>query len=169
MIEDEIMEDISDCAREAAKKIIEQSEKIKEKIRNIFKPKPIFVSTTKKGGIDWGELADLQSFNDEIVKKSNVPKFAADKYEEKLFRFALKFRTREVWVYSETKHEHGLIEINHLFYPSRMNLKDCESMCYNFDRIIFMKRSEFRKLPKTKNFFIVLKYRKTMRKFLGVK
>lgn len=169
MIEDEIMEDISDWAREAAKKIIEPSEKIKKKIRNIFKPKPIFVSTPKKVGIDWGELADLQSFNAEIVKKSNVPKFAADKYEEKLFRFALKFRTREVWVYTETKHEHGLIEINHLFYTSRMNLKDCESMCYNFDRIIFMKRSEFRKLPKTKNFFLVLKYRKTMRKILGVK
>ena len=31
MIEDEIMEDISDWSREAAKKIIEPSEKIKEK------------------------------------------------------------------------------------------------------------------------------------------
>jgi hypothetical protein len=172
MIEDEIMEDISDWAREepsdwakeAAKKIFKPSEKIKEKIRNIFKPKPIFASTTKKGRIDWGEIADLKSFNDEIVKKSNVPKFAADKYEEKLFRFALKFRTREVWVYSETKNEHGLV----LFYPSRMNLKDCECTYYNFDRIIFMKRSEFRKLPKSKNFFLVLKYRKTMRKILGV-
>ena len=161
--------EFSDWAMEAAKKIIEPSEKIKEKIRNIFKQKPIFLSTPKKVGIDWLEIADLKNFNDEIVKKSNVPKFAADKYEEKLFRFALKFRTREVWVYSETKHEHGLIEINHLFYPSRMNLKDCESMCYNFDRIIFMKRSEFRKLTKTKNFFLVLKYRKTMRKMLGVK
>lgn len=177
MVEDEIMEDISDWAREeasdwakeAAKKIIEPSEKIKEKIRNIFKPKPIFLSTPKKVGIDWGELADLQSFNDEIVKKSNVPKFAADKYEEKLLRFALKFRTREVWVYTETKNEHGVMTTTFLFYPSRMNLKDCESLCYNFDRIIFMKRSEFRKLPKTKNFFLVLKYRKTMRKMLGVK
>lgn len=169
MIEDEIMEDISDWAREAAKKIIEPSEKIKEKIRNIFKPKPIFLSTPKKVGIDWGKIADLQSFNDEIVKKSNVPKFAADKYEEKLFRFALKFRTREVWVYTETKNEHGMVAINFLFYPSRMNLKDCESLCYNFDRIIFMKRSEFRKLPKTRNFSLVLKYRKTMRKMLGVK
>lgn len=168
MIEDEIMEDISDWAKEYAKKIFKPSEKIKEKIRNIFKPKPIFVSTPKKGRIYCGEIADLKSFNDEIVKKSNVPKFAADKYEEKLFRFALKFRTREVWVYSETKNEHGLVSINFLFYPSRMNLKDCECMCYNFDRIIFMKRSEFRKLPKEKNFFLVLKYRKTMRKFLGV-
>ena len=43
------------------------------------------------------------------------------------------------------------------------------SLCYNFDRIIFMKRSEFRKLPKTRNFSLVLKYRKTMRKMLGVK
>lgn len=60
MVEDEIMEDISDWAREAAKKIIEPSEKIKEKIRNIFKPKPIFVSTPKKGGIDWGEIADVE-------------------------------------------------------------------------------------------------------------
>lgn len=177
MVEDEIMEDISDWAREeasdlakeAAKKIIEQSEKIKEKIRNIFKPKPIFLSTPKKVGIDWGELASVKNFNDEIVKKSNVPKFAADKYEEKLFRFALKFRTREVWVYTETKNENGVMTTNFLFYPSRMNLKDCESLCYNFDQIIFMKRSEFRKLPKTKNFFLVLKYRKTMRKILGVK
>lgn len=182
MVEDEIMEDISDWAMEcaaisefsdwameAAKKIIKPLEKIKEKIRNIFKPKPIFVSTPKKGGIDWGEIADMQSFNDEIVKKSNVPKFAADKYEEKLFRFALKFRTREVWVYTETKNEHGVMTTTFLFYPSRMNLKDCESLCYNFDRIIFMKRSEFRKLPKTKNFFLVLKYRKTMRKIIGVK
>lgn len=169
MVEDEIMEDISDWAREAAKKIIEPSEKIKEKIRNIFKPKPIFVSTPKKVGIDWGELADLQSFNDEIVKKSDVPKLAADKYEEKLFRFALKFRTREVWVYTETKNEHGLMTTTFLFYPSRANIKDCESLCYNFDRIIFMKRSEFRKLPKTRNFSLVLKYRKIMRKMLGVK
>lgn len=153
MVEDEIMEDISDWAK---------------KIRNIFKPKPIFVSTTKKGGIDWGEISDLKNFNDEIVKKSNVPKFTADKYEEKLLRFALKFRTREVWVYIETKNEHGVVSINFLFYPSRMNLKDCESLCYSFDRIIFMKRSEFRKLPKSKNFFLVLKYRKIMRKFLGV-
>ena len=164
----EDMEDISDWAREAAKKIIEPSQKIKEKILNIFMLKPIFVSTPKKGVIDWGEIADLKSFNDEIVKKSNVPKFAADKYEEKLFRFALKFRTREVWVYTETKNEHGVVSINFLFYPLRMNLKDCESTCYNFDRIIFMKRSEFRKLPKSKNFFLALKYRKTMRKFLGV-
>lgn len=66
MVEDEIMEDISDWLRESAKKIIEPSEKIKEKIRNIFKPKPIFVSTPKKVGIDWGEIADMQSFNDEI-------------------------------------------------------------------------------------------------------
>ena len=168
MIEDEIMEDISDWAREAAKKIIEPSEKIKEKIRNIFKPKPIFASTPKKGGIYWGDIADLKSFNDEIVKKSNVPKFADDKYEEKLFRFALKFRTREVWVYQKRKYENGVITIEFLLYPSRMNLKDCESLCYNFDRIIFMKRSEFRKLPKSKNFFLVLKYRKTMRKMLGV-
>lgn len=177
MVEDKIMEDISDWAmeeasdwaREAAKKIIEPSEKIKEKIRNIFKPKPIFASTPKKGGIYCGDIADLKSFNDEIVKKSNVPKFAADKYEEKLFRFALKFRTREVWVYTETKNEHGVVSINFLFYPSRMNLKDCESLCYNFDRIIFMKRSEFRKLPRSRNFSLVLKYRKTMRKMLGVK
>ena len=168
MVEDEIMEDISDWAREAAKKIIEPSEKIKEKIRNIFKPKPIFTSTPKKGGIYWGDIADLKSFNDEIVKKSNVLKLAADKYEENLFRFALKFRTREVWVYTETNNEHGVVSINFLFYPSRMNLKDCESLCYNFDRIIFMKRSEFRKLPKSKNFYLVLKYRKTMRKMLGV-
>ena len=168
MVEDEIMEDISDWAREAAKEIIKPSEKIKEKIRNIFKPKPIFVSTPKKCRIDWGKIDDIQSFNDKIVKKSDVPKFAADKYEEKLFRFALKFRTREVWVYTETKNEHGVLSINFLFYPSRMNLKDCESLCYNFDRIIFMKRSEFRKLPKSKNFFLVLKYRKTMRKLLGV-
>jgi len=168
MVEDEIMEDISDWAREAAKKIIEPSQKIKEKIINIFKPKPIFVSTPKKGGIYWGEIADLKSFNDEIVKKSNVPKFAADKYEEKLFRFAIKFRTREIWVYIETKNEHGVVKINFLFYPSRMNLKYCESLCYNFDRIIFMKSSEFRNLPRSRNFSLVLKYRKTMRKFLGV-
>lgn len=182
MIEDEIMEDISDWAMEgaaisefsdwameAAKKILEPSEKIKEKIRNIFKPKPIFVSTPKKGGIDWGEFADLQSFNAEIVKKSNVAKMSADAHEEELFRFALKFRTREVWVYTKTKNENGVIKIYFLLYPSRMNLKDCESTCYNFDRIIFMKRSEFRKLPKTRNFSLVLKYRKTMRKMLGVK
>lgn len=153
MVEDEIMEYISDWAK---------------KIRIIFKPKPIFVSTPKKGGIDWGEIADLKSFNDEIVKKSNVPKLDADKYEEKLLRFALKFRTREVWVYSETKKEHGVVAINFLFYPSSMNIKDCESFCYNFDRIIFTKRSEFRKLPKSRNFSLVLKYRKTMRKFLGL-
>lgn len=165
MIEDKI----SDWAMEAARKIIEPSEEIKEKIRNIFKLKPIFVSTPKKCGIDWGEIADLKSINDEIVKKFNVLKFPADKYEEKLLRFALKFRTREVWVYTETKNQHGVVSVNSLFYPSRMNLKNCESMCYNFDRIIFMKRSEFRKLPKTKNFFLVLKYRKTMRKMLGVK
>ena len=71
MIEDEIMEDISDWSREAAKKIIEPSEKIKEKIRNIFKPKPIFVSTPKKGGIDWSKIADLQRINAEIVKEFN--------------------------------------------------------------------------------------------------
>ena len=123
----------------------------------------------KNGRINCGDIAYLKSFNDEIVKKSNVPKFDADKYEEKLFRFALKFRTREVWVYTETKNEHGVVKINFLFYPSRINLKYCESLCYNFDRIIFMKRSEFRKLPKSKNFFLVLKYRKTMRKMLGVK
>ena len=169
MVEDEIMEDISDWAREAAKKIIEPSEKIKEKIRNIFKPKPIFVSTPKNGGIDWGEFADLQSFNAEIVKKSDVPKFSAEAHEEELFRFALKFRTRDVWVYTETKNKNGVITIDFLLYPSRMNIKDCESKCYNFDRIIFMKRSEFRKLPKTRNFSLVLKYRKTMRKMLGVK
>ena len=34
-------------AKEAAKKIIEPSEKIKEKIRNIFKPKPIFVRSSE--------------------------------------------------------------------------------------------------------------------------
>lgn len=168
MVEDEIMEDISDWAREAAKKIIEPSEKIKEKIRNTFKPKPIFVSTPKNGGIDWGEIADLHSFNDKIVKNSDVTKLSAESHEEKLFRFALKFRTREVWVYTERKYENGVITIDFLLYPSRMNL-NCESTCYNFDRIIFMKRSEFRKLPKTKNFFLVLKYRKTMRKMLGVK
>ena len=79
MIEDEIMEDVSDwereeasdLAKEAAKKIIEPSEKIKEKIRNIFKPKPIFVSTPKKGGIDWSKIADLQRINAEIVKEFN--------------------------------------------------------------------------------------------------
>lgn len=174
MIEDEIMEDISDWAREeasdwakeAAKKIIEPSEKLKEKIRNIFKPKPIFLTTPKKVGIDWGELADLQSFNDEIVKKSNVPKFTADKYEEKLLRFALKFRTREVWVveYRDVATFRKMC----LFYPKRLDIVGCEQTCYNFDKIIFMKRSEFRKIPKTRNFSLVLKYRKTMRKILGV-
>jgi hypothetical protein len=169
MIGDEIMEDISDWAREAAKKIIEQSEKIKEKIRNSFKPKPIFVSTPKKCGFDWGEIDDVQRFNAKIVKNSDVTKLSAESHEEELFRFALKFRTREVWVYTKRKYENGVITIDFLLYPSMMNLKDCECMCYNFDRIIFMKRSEFRKLPKEKNFFLVLKYRKTMRKILGVK
>ena len=165
MIEDEFMEDISDWAREAAKKIIEPSEKIKEKIRNIFKPKPIFVSTPK---IYCGKIADLQSFNAKIVKNSDVTKLSAELHEEELFRFALKFRTREVWVYTQRKYENGVITIDFLLYPSRINLKDCESTCYNFDRIIFTKRSEFRKIPKTKNFFLVLKYRKKMRKILGV-
>ena len=166
MSEDEIMEDISDWEREAAKKIIEPSEKIKEKIRNIFKPKQIFVITPKKVGIDWGEIADLQSFNAEIVKKSNVPKFAADKYEEKLLRFALKFRTREVWVveYRDVATFRKMC----LFYPKRLDIVGCEQNCFNFDKIIFMKRSEFRKIPKTRNFSLVLKYRKTMRKILGV-
>lgn len=165
-IEDE-MDDVSDWAREDAKKIIEPSEKIKEKNRNIFKPKPIFVSTPKKGGIDWGEIADLQSFNAEIVNKSDVPKFASDKYEEKIFRLALKFRTREVWVVQ--KLDVDPFRMDFLLYPSRMDIVGCEQICYNFDRIIFMKRSEFRKLPKTRNFSLVLKYRKTMRKMLGVK
>lgn len=166
MIEDEIMEDISDWERESAKKIIEPSEKIKEKIRNIFKPKPIFVSTPKKGGIDWGEIADVQSFNAEIVKKSNVLKLAADKYEENLFRFALKFRTREVWVveYRDVATFRKMC----LFYPKRLDIVGCEQNCFNFDKIIFMKRSDFRKIPKTRNFSLVLKYRKTMRKILGV-
>ena len=166
MIEDEIMEDISDWAREAAKKVFEPSKKIKEKIRNIFKPKPIFVSTPKKGGIDWGEFADLQSFNAEIVKKSNVLKLAADEYEENLFRFALKFRTREVWVVEYR--DVATFRKKCLFYPKRLDIVGCEQNCFNFDRIIFMKRSEFRKLPKTRNFSLVLKYRKTMRKMLGV-
>ena len=166
MIEDEIMEDISDWARESEKKIIEPSEKIKEKIRNIFKPKPIFVSTTKNGGIDWGEIADLQSFNAEIVKKSNVLKLAADKYEENLFRFALKFRTREVWVVEYR--DVATFSKMCLFYPKRLDIVGCEQTCYNFDKIIFMKRSDFRKIPKTRNFSLVLKYRKTMRKILGV-
>lgn len=146
--------------------IIEPSEKIKEKIRNIFKPKPIFVSTPKKGGIDWGKIADLQSFNDEIVKKSNVLKLAADKYEENLFRFALKFRTREVWVveYRDVATFRKMC----LFYPKRLDIVGCEQNCFNFDKIIFMKRSDFRKIPKTRNFSLVLKYRKTMRKILGV-
>lgn len=166
MIEDEIMEDISDWERESAKKIIEPSEKIKEKIRNIFKPKPIFVSTPKKGGIDWGEIADVQRFNAEIVKKSNVLKLAADKYEENLFRFALKFRTREVWVveYRDVATFRKMC----LFYPKRLDIVGCEQNCFNFDKIIFMKRSDFRKIPKTRNFSLVLKYRKTMRKILGV-
>ena len=166
MIEDEIMEDISDWSREAAKKIIEPSEKIKEKIRNIFKPKPIFVSIPKKGGIDWGEIADVQSFNAEIVKKSNVLKLAADKYEENLFRFALEFRTREVWVveYRDVATFRKMC----LFYPKRLDIVGCEQKCFNFDKIIFMKRSDFRKIPKTRNFSLVLKYRKTMRKILGV-
>lgn len=166
MIEDEIMEDISDWAREAAKKIIEPSEKIKEKIRNIFKPKPIFASTPKKGGIDWGEIADMQSFNAEIVKKSNVLKLAADEYEENLFRFALKFRTREVWVVEYR--DVATFRKRCLFYPKRLDIVGCEQNCFNFDKIIFMKRSEFRKIPKTRNFSLVLKYRKTMRKILGV-
>lgn len=184
MVEDELMEDISDWAMEcgaisefsdwameAAKKILEPSEKIKEKIRNIFKPKPIFVSTPKKGGIDWGEFADLQSFNAEIVNKSDVPKFSADMYEEKIFRFALNFRSREVWMYSlTTRIDDSKIRTDFLFYPRRMDIKGYDNgVCYNFDRIIFMKRSEFRKLPKTRNFSLVLKYRKTMRKMLGVK
>ena len=160
MVEDEIMEDISDWAREAAKKIIEPSEKIKEKIRNIFKPKPIFTSTPKKGGIYWGDIADLKSFNDEIVKKSNVLKLDADKYEENLFRFALKFRTREVWVveYRDVATFRKMC----LFYPKRLDIVGCEQNCFNFDKIIFMNRSDFRKIPKTRNFSLVLKYRKTM-------
>lgn len=171
MVEDELMEDISDWAREAAKKVFEPSEKIKEKIRNIFKPKPIFVSTPKKGGIDWGEFADLQGFNAEIVKKSNTIQFSADMYEEKLFRFALNFRSREVWVYTLMKRiDESKMRTDFLFYPRRMDIKGYDNgVCYNFDRIIFMKRSEFRKLPKTRNFSLVLKYRKAMRKMLGVK
>lgn len=169
MVEDEIMEDISDWAREAAKKIIEPSEKIKEKIRNIFKPKPVFLSTPKKGGIDWGEIADLQSFNAEIVKKSNVLNLASNKYEENLFRFALKFRTREVWVIEKTDYLDSTIRKNYYLNPKRMDIVGCEQTCYNFDKIIFMKRSDFRKIPKTRNFSLVLKYRKTMRKILGVK
>lgn len=162
--------DISDWAMEETRKLFEPHLNIKEKNEKIFskKPIPIFISTPKKGEIDWGEIADLQSFNAEIVKNSDVTKLSAESHEEELFRFALKFRTREVWVYQKRKYENGVITIDFLLYPSRMNLKDCESTCYNFDRIIFMKRSEFRKLPKTKNFFLVLKYRKTMRKFLGV-
>ena len=150
---------------------LQPSEKIKEKIRNIFKPKPIFVSTPKKGGIDCGEFADLQSFNAEIIKKSDVPKFSSDMYEEKIFRFALNLRSREVWVYSVTKRiDESSIRTDFLFYPRRMDIKGYDDgVCYNFDRIIFMKRSEFRKLPKTRNFSLVLKYRKTMRKMLGVK
>ena len=167
-IEDE-MDDVSDWAKEAAKKILEPSEDIKDEIRNIFKPKPIFVSTPKKCGIDFGEFADLHGFNAEIVNKSAVPRLSADAYEEKIFRFALKFRTREVWVYIETEIVDGKITTYFLFYPSRNNLIKDDGICYNFDRIIFMKRSEFRKLPKTKNFSLVLKYRKTMRKMLGVK
>ena len=161
--------EFSDLSMEAAKKIIEPSEKIKEKIINIFKPKPIFVSTPKKCGIDWGEIADLKSFNDEIVKNSDVTKLSAEAYEEKLFRFALKFRTREVWVYTEIERGDGKITTYFLFYPSKNNLIEDEGICYNFDRIIFMKRSDFRKIPKTRNFSLVLKYRKTMRKILGVK
>ena len=104
-----------------------------------------------------------------IVKKSNVINLASDKYEENLFRFALKFRTREVWVVEKTDYLDSTIRKNYYLNPKRMDIVGCEQTCYNFDKIIFMKRSDFRKIPKTRNFSLVLKYRKTMRKILGVK
>lgn len=159
--------DISDWAMENARKILEPPVNIKEKIEKIFskKPMPIFISTPKKGGIDWGDFS-IDRFTSQIDKTC---KNIADNFEERLFRYALEFRSREVWVIEKTDYLDSTIRKNYYFYPKQMDIVGCEQTCYNFDKIIFMKRSEFRKLPRLRNFSLVLKYRKTMRKMLGVK
>ena len=127
------------------------------------KPLPIFVSTPKKGGIDLDDFS-IERFRSQIDEKC---KNNADNFEERLFRYALEFRSREVWVIENR--DVSTFCMRYYFYPKRMDIVGCEQTCYNFDKIIFMKRSEFRKLPRSRNFSLVLKYRKTMRKILGVK
>jgi hypothetical protein len=129
------------------------------------KTMPIFISTPKKGEIDLCVFS-MDRFSTQI---NETCKNIANNFEERLFRYALKFKCREVWVIEKTDYSDLTIRKNYYLSPRRMDIVGFEQTCYSFDKIIFMKRSEFRKIPKSKNFFLVLKYRKTMRKFLGVK
>ena len=157
--------DIYDWAMESARKIQDAPVDIKEKIEKIFskKPMPILISTPNNSGIDWGDFS-IDRFKSQIDKRCEK---IAENFEERLFRYALEFRCREVWVVKNR--DVATFCMRYYFYPKRLDIVGCEQTCYNFDKIIFMKRSEFRKLPKSRNFSLVLKYRKTMRKILGVK